>query len=79
MPLSVASSVEWKSHFHPGAAAIDARMSFFLKWKLLQYLGHWNVSSVTGGASANLTMKSVMKAVFPLLYGDSPRLRGHAS
>ena len=75
MPLSVAS-VNWKSHFHPGAAAIDARMSFFLKWKLLQYLGHWNVSRVTGAASANLT---VMKAVFPQLYGDSPRLRGHAS
>ena len=57
MPLSVASSVEWKSHFHPGAAAIEAKMSFFLKWNWLQYLGHWNVSRVTtGGASAKLTV-----------------------
>ena len=54
MPLSVAS-VEGKFHFHPGAAAIEARMSFFLKWKWLQYLGHSKVSRVTGGASAKLT------------------------
>ena len=35
-------------------------MSFFLKWKLLQYFGHVNVSSVTGGggASAKLTVRS---------------------
>ena len=39
-------------------------MSFFLKWKLLQYFGHWNVSSVTGGGGgASAKFRSSIKSI----------------
>ena len=52
-----------KSHFQPGAAATEARMSFFLKWKLLQYFGHWKVSSVTGGGGASAKFRSSNRSI----------------